>query len=254
MSNPNPPLGPQTPPVTDPNAGGFPLEVAIPGTPQVFRGNTPQEVLDALVNAQAEASRTISSERAASAQLRNELEAARQQAVPPPAASDAAKQAEIEEYYAQWSKNPDEANRLSIARILKLPPDTAVALLQKAVTGATIDAASSEFKRRYPDFPETTENAQLLAQTVEAKYGKSLAAANADNLEVAYHELVRTGRITPNTLPVSAVDRPNAVMPSLRGSSAPPDPVVDLLSKAHTMPLDKLREAIDNLPPGSGRR
>ncbi|WP_159216171.1 hypothetical protein, partial [Klebsiella pneumoniae] len=73
----------------------FPLEVAIPGTPQVFRGKTPQDVLNQLVTAQTNATQAIHQARQEAQQARAEAEALRGQIPPPPPpdASDAEKQA-----------------------------------------------------------------------------------------------------------------------------------------------------------------
>ena len=260
MSNPNPPNSEpqqiqQAIEQVQQNAnltknGGIPLEVRLE-TGQVYTGTTPQEVLDKLVAAQTEASRTLTARNQELEALRHEVTTLKQ-ATPPPAPTD--KQTRVAEYYSKWSEDPTEATKMVLADMLGLPADVAVPVLQQAVSNSIVDAASNEFKTRCPDFPENAQNAAMLARAVEQKYGKSLAAASADNLEIAYHELVRNGHITPNALPTAGIAQPNQVLPNLRGNSANPNPVVDVLSQARTMPLDQLKQVIENLQTANARR
>src|SRR5688572_30653075 len=96
MSNPNPPtvdtaqLQQAVSETVKPN-GGIPLEVTLP-TGQVYRGTTPQEVLDQLVKAQTEASQLIKQQKD---QLRDMETRIAEYTAPKPSESDAAAQKKI---------------------------------------------------------------------------------------------------------------------------------------------------------------
>lgn len=224
----------------------FPLEVAIPGTPQKFTGATPQEVLDQLVNAQTHATRTIAEERAKRAELESQV-AELQRRIPEPQPS--ADQAKIQERYNLWAKNPTEATKQDLADMLGVSPDRVVDVMKEAIGASTVNRAADEFTMRCPDFPQTPQNAVMMRDALAAKFGKTIEAATADNLEIVYHQLVREGRIQPNTLPVNNLVNPTAPLPNLRGGSAPPDAELDIRRRAYTMPLNELKAVIDRLTP-----
>ncbi len=222
----------------------FPLEVTIPGTPTKFTGSTPQEVLDQLVNAQSHATRTIAEERAKRAELEARLvEMERRQPPPEPNAD----QARIQERYNLWAKNPTEATKQDLADMLGVPADRVIDVMKEAIGSSIVNKSAGEFIERYPDFPQTEANARMMRDGLAAKYGKSLEAATADNLEVVYHQLVREGRIQPQALPVQGLNNPTQPMPNIRGGSAPPDAELDLRRKAYTMPLNELKAVVDRL-------
>lgn len=229
--------------VQQPN-NGFPLEVAIPGTPQVFKGTTPQEVLDQLVRAQAEATATIRQAREEAATYKTQVEELKTKIPPPPVD---ATEAERQKYYQTWSQDPDEAMRLSLAKVIGVSPDKVADVLKRAIEGGVVNTAADEFLARCPDFPQTPQNAALIKQTLAERYGTSMEAATADNLELVYHQLRREGKIVPNNLPIQSNVQPNMVIPNIRGGSAPQNPVNDILMQAHAMPIDKLKEVIDRL-------
>lgn len=224
--------------------GAFPLEVSIPGTPQKFTGNTPQEVLDQLVNAQANATRTIAEERTKRAELESQLTQLRA-ATPAPPADD--QKARIEDRYNTWAKNPTEATKQDLADLLGISPDRVIDVMKEAIGGGVVSRAADEFTMRCPDFPQTPQNAAMMKNALSARFGASMEAASADNLEIVYHQLVREGRITPNGLPAQRLENAVQPVPTLRGGSAPPSPLQDVYSQAHQMPLDQLRQVIDRL-------
>jgi len=233
------------------NKGGIPLEISLP-TGQVYKGETPQELLDNLAKAQTEASRTISDYKAKMAELENTVSALKQQ-IPPPKSNDPEKDELTKEYFAKWSQDPTEANKIALAQILGVSPDKVGPMLRTAVESQMVNTAADEFLTRCPEFPQTPQNAQLMKEALAARYGTTMDAATADNLELVYNDLVRNGRIVPNPLPASRTVNANNPLPNLRGNSAPPNPVTDILSQAYTMPLDQLKQVMENLQAKVGR-
>lgn len=225
---------------------GFPLEVSIPGTPQKFTGNTPQEVLDQLVNAQANATRTISEERAKRAELESQLTQLRSQ-IPAPAPNADEQQKKIQDRYNTWAQNPTEATRQDLADLLGLPANRVVEVMKEAIGAGVVNRAADEFTMRCPDFPQTQQTAGLMRDALAARFGSSMDAATADNLEVVYHQLVREGKITPTALPPTRLENAPTPIPNLRGSSSPPSPELELRRAAYTMPLADLKKAIESV-------
>ena len=250
MSNPNPPGTPQDQIAAAINAvqserpGQIPLEVNL-STGQVYKADTPQDLLNKLAAAQEEATRTIRAREGEMADLRNQMAELKAQIPPPPPPS--ADQDKLNEYYKTWSSNPNKATTMALAQEMGIPEDRLVPMLKTAIEGQAVNTASSEFLARCPDFPETSENAQLIRQGILQRYGGNAGAMTADNLELVYHDLVRNGRITPNSMQPTGFAQPNVPIPNLRGGSAPPSPVNDIMAQAHEMPIDDLKRVIDRL-------
>lgn len=246
MSNPNPeiPDGQIQQAINDVNKekAGFPLEVAIPGTPQVFKGQTPQEVLDQLVNAQTHASKLIGEQKTELETLKRERDELRAQA-PQPTAGDAAQQAKIADRYATWAKNPTEATKQDFEELLGVP----IEVVRRAMQAQVANTASAEFLQRYPQFPNNNEAAALMSAEVERRYGKNIAAASADNLELAYNALVREGKLQPQQLPISRTIGDNTPIPQFKGTGGPPNPEMDLRAQAYTMPLADLKKVLERV-------
>lgn len=256
MSNPNPQVPPeqiaaaieqvQTEQQIN-KPGAFPLEVSIPGTPQKFTGSTPQEVLDKLVHAQAEATRTIAEERTKRSELETQFQTLQGQIERQKPQTTDDPQQEIQEHFNLWAKNPTEATKLQLAKILGVPPERVADVMKDAIGTSVVNKAADEFTMRCPDFPQTQQNAVLMRDALAARYGTTPDAATADNLEIVYHQLVREGKIQPASVPVQALANGITPIPHLRGNSAPPNPVNDLLAQARTMPIEQLKEVINRL-------
>lgn len=243
MSNPNPPnpSPDQIQQAINATTQGVPLEVRLE-TGQVYRGATPQDVLNQLVAAQTEASRTITSERAERARIEHELATVKAQIPAPPVdASDAEKQA----YYQKWAQNPDEALQEQFGKMLGIPASKVTEVLKRAVNTTVVNSAADEFMARYPNFPPAAS--QLMNQRLKERFGESMDATTADNLELVYGELVRTGRITPEPLSATGVSHPYTAVANLRGQQAPPNPMNQVLSDFASLPLDKMREALERM-------
>lgn len=248
MSNPNPPtVDPaqlqqavtevrQTTPQQ-----GIPLEVKLP-TGQIYRGTTPQEVLDQLVQAQTEASQLIKQQKD---QLRDMEARIAEYTAPKPSETDAAHQKKIADRYTTWAQNPTEATRQDLADLLGVPADKVVDVLKGAITNSTVSAATEEFMNRVPNFPNNPQTAALMNETLRRRFGSGMEAATADNLELAYNELVRTGRINPDPMQASGVNNPYQAIPSLRGSTAPQNPVNDMLRQFGEMNLEQMKSVIE---------
>lgn len=258
MSNPNPPvvdpaqLAQAVSEVkqTAPANGGIPLEVKLP-TGQVYRGTTPQEVLDQLVQAQTEASRTIESLKLRNTEFETRLQ---ELTAPKPSESDAAQQKKINERYQTWATNPTEATKQDLADLLGVPADRVVDLLKKTVIESTTGSAAQEFMQRYPNFPNNQQSANLMKQRVAQKFGVGIEAATADNLELTFAELVREGQIVPEYMPAAGINNPYQAIPSLRGSSAPQNPINDVMSQFGNMSLDQMKATIERLSQMGGQR
>ncbi len=249
MSNPNPP---GTPPDAIAavinqvqNDKQIPLEVNL-ATGQVYKGDTPQDLLNKLAAAQEEATRTIRSRESENAEMRQRLASleaeAQQRRVP-----ESPDQTKNNEYYQTWSSNPNKATTMALANELGIPADQLVPALKKSMASSAITSASSEFLARCQDFPETPENANLIRQGIEARYGANPNALTADNLELVYHDLVRNGKIQPKVMQSSAVNEPNVPFVNIRGGSAPPNQDIEIMQKIQTMPLDQLREVMERM-------
>jgi hypothetical protein len=240
MSNPNP--DPIQQAIESTQTPVLPTEIAIPGTPQVFKGATPQELLDQLVKAQAEATQTIRQERDRTAQLQAEVE--RLKTPPPqPSVTDEKNQ----EYYTMWAKNPTEATKQQLAEMLGVPADRVIQQLKTTMVNATAQTAANEFLARCDDFPDTQENVAKLTKMVGQKFGDNVQAATADNLELAYRELVRRGEIIPRQVPSSGLINQSSPLPNIRGGSVPPNPVTDVMSQFSKMTADQMKEAIEKM-------
>ena len=245
MSNPNPPADPIAQVISevkkDAPGGGIPLEVTLT-TGQIYRGATPQEVLDQLVKAQTESTITIKQQRDRTKELEAQLEQAH---APKPSESDAAQQQKLTAYYETWAKDPTDATRGQLADLLGIPKDRVIEVLKNAITASTANSASDEFIARYPEFPSNPQTAQLMNEKLRQLFGGGIDAATADNLELAYNALRREGRIVPNTLAASGFTQPPQPLPILRGSSAPPNP--NLLNDAEfrSLSLDKMKEVLE---------
>ena len=255
MSNPNPenPAAPIAAVIKDvtQTPGDFPLEVSIPDSPQKFTAKTPQEMLDKLVAAQTEATRTIASERSQRAALEGQVNELKSRIPAPPDA--AAADAELQEQFNRWAKNPTEATRHDLAKLLGVAPDRVVDVMKEAIGNSVVNKAADEFLVRCPDFPQTPQTAALIKNALAARYGSTMEAATADNLEIVYHQLVREGQIQPQSPPPTGLINANIPIPNLRGPSAPPNPVNDIMRQAYTMPLEQLKEVIDRLSAAQGR-
>ncbi len=222
---------------------GMPLEVAIPGTPQVFKGNTPQELLDQMVRAQAEGTRTIAETRQQVKQLEAELAAARQVQAPPP--TPGAKN--NDEYFKTWAENPNQALKRQLAEEFGLPEDKVIPMLKRGLETSVVNAAAEEFISRCQDFPQSPQSAELMRNKVAQRFGVTADAANADNLELAYHELVREGKLVPNQIPTSGILNQSTPLPNLRGGSVPASPVTDVMAQFGKMTADQMKEAIEKM-------
>ena len=227
------------------NKPGFPLEVTLE-TGERYTGATPQELLDKLVAGKTEASKAIKAERDRNAELTAQV-AMLQQQIPVRTPSQDEKQAKIQEYYNVWAKDPTEATKQNLAELLGVPAENVVEVMKDAIGSSFVNRAADEFTMRCPDFPQTPQNAVLMRDALAAKYGKTIQAATADNLEIVYHQLVRDGRIQPNALPVQGVVNGNVPLPNIRGGSAPPDAELDIRRRAYTMPINELKAVIDRL-------
>lgn len=223
----------------------FPLEVTIPGPhPQVFKGTTPQEVLDKLIAAQSQATQTIQETRAQAEQFKTELEQLKAKIPPPPVNAN---EEQKKRYYETWGQDPKQALMLQLSELLNVAPEQVPSVMRRAVENGVVGSAAEEFLSRTPAYPQTAQANELMRQRLMERYGTTADAATADNLIVVYHDLVNEGRIVPNQIPIQGVMTPNTPMPNLRGSSAPPNPVNDFLLQAREMPLEQLKAAIDKL-------
>lgn len=247
MSNPNPPnpeqaiqqaieQSKQTP-------GAMPLEVKL-ATGQVYKAETPQELLNKVVAAQEEASRTIQVERQQREQLQQQM-AEMQKQIPPPPAD--ASQAEKDAYYMTWAQDPRAALTQQIAKEMGISPDKVWPTLKRAVEGSVATTAADEFLGRYPGFVQTPQNVALIKEGLRQRFGESMEQTTADNLELVYNGLVRAGRIDPASMPASGMNQPYTAVANLRGQQAPPNPVNGILQDFAALPLDKMKETIDRL-------
>src|SRR6185436_15010183 len=165
-------------------AQGIPLEVKLP-TGEIYRGSTPQEVLDQMIAGKVEANRYIEQ------QKRQNAEYSR----PTPSADEAEQQRKIQARYTTWAQNPTEATRQDLADLLGVPADKVVDVMKQAITNSTVSSATEEFMNRVPNFPNNPQTAQMMNATLRRRFCSGMEAATADNLELAYNELVRTGQI-----------------------------------------------------------
>lgn len=226
----------------------FPLEVKLE-TGQVYRGQTPQEVLDQLVKAQTEASRTIKAQRDEMETLRSEVQSVRQRVEAPqaPPTADAA-----QEYLLKWAQNPEAATKEKVAEAFGVTPEALPRLaqeMQQQIAGRKIEQAADEFSRRCPEFPQTPESSQMMRQALIERYGTNnlgFVSQDPDKLEATYHELVRQNRIQPNYMPPSGYSQAPAMMPNLRGNSAP-NTGVDFEYQFRQLPLEKQKQVLDDL-------
>ena len=261
MSSPTPPVTPEqqiaqaiedsTKQQQQAAAGGFPLEVKLE-TGQVYRGKTPQEVLDQLVAAQTEASRTIQSRTAELEQLRTEVQTLKQQTpVPQLPATD--QQAKLQQYYDTWARNPTEANKMSLAEIAGIPADEVSGIFQKmreTIIEAETNKAANIFLAIHPEFPSSDESAALMRSAMVRRYGAqgyAQASRDPDKIEATYLDLVRNGKLTPMDLPIEGQSAQHTPIPQMRGSSGAPNPRVDLMTGAYQMPLGDLENLIRDL-------
>lgn len=252
MSNPNPPpaqeqiqqaINQVQQPAIDP-ATGLPKEVTIEG--HIYRGETPQELIDQLIKAQGEATRFIKTKNDETDALKQRVMAL-ESLVPKPQVQgpDPAK---ATQYYEAWAKDPTEANKLALADLLGVPPDRVGPMLRSVIETTSVNTAADEFLSRCPDFPNTQQSAAIMKQRLARRYGNGPEAATADNLELTFHELVREGALVPTALPATGfATEQNNPLPNLRGASAQPNPVTTILAQAQTMPLDQLKEVIERL-------
>ena len=252
MSNPNPPGTPAEAAqvIKEVNAPAQPIEISLE-TGQVYRAATPQEALEKLAAAQTEATKAIRLRESENAELRTKLAQLEQQ-IPKPQANP--NDAKTTQYYEDWAKNPTKANLDLLANGLGLPADQLVPVLRNVIESATARTAADEFVNRYPSFEGNPTNVQLLRDRVQQRFGQNLGAATADNLELAYQSLVREGKIVPGQQAYAGVDSPTIPIPNIRGGSAPPNPELEIMQQAQTMPLDKLAEVIKRLGNTVGRR
>lgn len=252
MSNPNPPGTPAdiAQVIKDVQAPAAPIEISLE-TGQVYRGSTPQELLENLAKAQTEATKAMRVRESENAELRTKITQLEQRIPKPePTPTDA----KVTQYYQDWAKDPTKANLQLLAEGLGLPSDQLVPVLRNVIESATARSAADEFVNRYPGFEGNPQNVQMLRDRVQQKFGQTLGAATADNLELSYQSLVREGKITPGQQPISGIDNQNIPIPNLRGGSAPVDPQLEIMQQAQTMPLDKLAEVIKRLGATVGRR
>ena len=258
MSTPQPPATPGPDQIeqvikevkTAPQGGGMPLEVTLP-TGEVYKGTTPQELLDRVVAGKVEANNHLRQQKEENRRLQEQLAAA---VAPKPSESEAATARKIQERYATWAQNPTEATRQDLAELLDVPADRVIDVLRRAITQSTAGGASEEFMARYPEFPNTKESAMAMNAKLRQKFGAGLDAATADNLELAYNELRREGVITPNMMQPSGFSQQNAALPNLRGSSAPANPVNDSLQNFSNMSLDQMKTTIERLAQMMGNK
>lgn len=242
MSNPQPPgtPGPEDiqRAINDATTkNDFPLEVKLE-TGQVYRGSTPQDVLNALVKAQEEASRTIKARETEMGQLREKVGELEAKIPPPP--QDPHK-AQNEQFFAQLAEKPTEAIINTFADKMGIPPDQLVPMLQKTIRGYAASSGAEEFMSRVPEYPRTPEAGQMMKDALGNR------EPTADNLELAYHQLRREGRIQPAYVPPTQIMNPNQPMPVLRGSAVPPTQAMDAIAKAQTMDLNQLKQVIEQL-------
>ena len=254
MSNPNPPGTPgadQIQQAIDQIAkpSSTPLQVNLQ-TGEVYKGDTPEDLLSKLVASKEEATRTIRAREAEMNDLRGQM-AELQARIPQPPPDQS--QTKDNEYYETWAKDPDEAARMQLSKMLGIPKDKVVDVLKTVVKDGLTTKAADEFVMRNPEFPQSQESAAIITQMLAQRFGQTIESTTADNLELVYHQAVREGRLQPRQLQTQRIEQPNQVMPNLRGGSAPPNPVNDVMSQFNSMSLEQMKATLERLSNQVGR-
>lgn len=247
---------PQGTPAADPTAqiqqaidqvvskpAGMPLEINL-ATGEVYKASTPEELLTKLASSKEEATRTIRARESEMAELRSKIADLETKIPAPQPSLDETKRAK---YYDTWANDPDEATRQQLASLLGIPKDRVIDVMKAAITSSVVSKAADEFVMRCPDYPNSQQSAEIMKDALARRFGQTIESASADNMEIVYHQLVRDGMLNPQPMPVTGITQPNTPLPNLRGGSAPPNPVTDIMATAQSMPLDQLKAVIDRL-------
>lgn len=218
-------------------SGAIPTEIRT-ATGQVFRGNTPQELINSLqgsVESGTTHIKTLNDQNQALQAELNRLRAdmntgAQPVNTPAPATNDP----KIE-YYNQFTQDPIKATEYALNQI------PAFQNLMKTVENVQQSDAAHEFLREVPEFPQSPQNAQLMGNALN-HFGLE---ATAPNMVFVYNKLVHAGLLQPQNVPIAA----NTVQPApmLQGSSPGPSQGGFDMGSFANLPPDKMREVINNM-------
>ena len=189
------------PPINEP-----PKEIEVKlTTGQVYRGKTQDEVMQQLVRAQEEASRTISD--------------LRRQPEPEPQPAPAG-EFDVNQYYKLLAENPVAAQNYMLGYQLGIDPNEVVPTLRYVYDVSQRANASmqiAEFHARHPEYPGGTDSAELIFREMEGR-GKRPLEATVEDLEHAYYTLRDAKKIVPLETPVAG-QQPQTYAPTLGGNS-----------------------------------
>ncbi len=246
--------------VLDEVSGGAKLRYEAAGS--VFEGSTTDEVIQKMLKSTEHANAALVEQKNRSANLEQQVQQLQQSRQP--VVDQNAQKTTDQVYWEKWQQSPVAAQRYLDSQRLGVPEDQVDAVLrQNVIVGAATvqNQGGEEFMRRNPDFPQSVEASNALVAHMNQRYagrGNPQSPSElADRLEISFNELVRQGRLQPADTPIEGVVNQRRPVPSLGGSGAPVDTAASFQQvdyRARTMPLDKLKEAIEQLSARGGRR
>lgn len=219
-----------------------PIEVKL-ATGQVYRGRNHEEVLNAVVRAQEEATATIRDRERQIRELQQQQGAAAPVTLP---ANHQAGGFDAAHYYETLASNPIAAMDYLDAYRYGIAPESVQPVMQETIrTSRDVrdNIAIRDFQINNPDWPGGKESSDMLLEAIQRE-GRPMSA---DDLELVYRRLVREGRLQPGSPHPGRQE-------TTRGAAAPPNVSgseqgqgVDWMAELDSLPADKIRAIMARL-------
>jgi hypothetical protein len=236
----------QNQPTSQPAAATEPIEIKA-ATGQVYRGSTPQEVIDQLLKAQENATAVITEEREQNRQLQGRLQEIEKRVQSQPPAPKSSKFDKIK-YFQTWEQDPLEAERQAVREILadEFGVETFEELrdtLRFTNSEALNTAQQRElilFQAAHPEIPYNPETAELVVNRMRENGVDDRNIIRKQDMEYAALQLITEGKIkTINGEPEPVRQAPPVPPPPQGvGSSSMGNGAVTE-DKAYSMPMNE---------------
>lgn len=230
------------------STGAVPTEITTT-TGQVFRGKTPQELIDQMKHSVENGTSAIKNLNDRLSAQETELARLREAAAQPPAPTNATPDPNTE-FYSRFTQNAANtaagvtAMEYALSGTLGVEPTEVRSTLQRAVKSseeARQERTANAFMTQVPEYQNTPQNGQLITQALSTMG----LEPSVPNLVYAYHTLVHRGLMQAGSVPVSQ----NTVQPPpmLQGSSAPSITTGFDMSKFANLSAEQQRQVIEEM-------
>ena len=223
-----------------PSPAATEVEVKL-ATGQVYRGKTQEEVIQQLVHAQEEASKTI---KAKSDENKRLSELAQQAQTPPKPAEPANGGFNNTEYWRLMEADPLAALNYELKHVFGMDVQELKSAIQEGhetTEQLRQHSAVALFMHRHPEWPSTEESSQLLLERLQERQ----LPLTTDSLELSFYSLVNEGKLKAEK-PQEQSSAVNLPPPTLSGTGAgAPEP--SIIEQAERMDSKQLEDLVTRL-------